>query len=434
MINKKYKKAIEYEKNYKWAEALKIYKKFYDSKTNDDNIFLLSKIGWCHSRLNNYEKSAQTYKRLTKKEPKIAKWFYMTGYQYYANQKWHLAIEWFKKSLNLYPNYLKAKYRLGYALTQTANNMFTLKSAEFKEAFNIFKDGLRIWNEMNNDYKNKNKKIYGNICFQLGKMYIEKKTFKKAIYYLKEALNISSDLNIKYQLAKAYNLNKKPEKALSTIPKKTNKYYIKELKADIYINLEEYNKAIELLQNILIERKKDYLYRKLANVHIKKDDFFKAYKHANKALLLDNKNHKNFYTISIILFNLELYNLAKNKISKAIKFKDKKYNSNYNKAKKLLKEINRQININNHIEDNKSLINKLNKIKNKTNVKLNGIVTTYFNDKGYGFIKSKGKDYFFHITNVLNPNKNNIRKNIKVVILSTKVTEKGLEATKIKLK
>ena len=37
----------------------------------------------------------------------------MIGYQYYDNQRWEEAIDWFTKALKIRPGYVKVLYRKG---------------------------------------------------------------------------------------------------------------------------------------------------------------------------------------------------------------------------------------------------------------------------------------------------------------------------------
>lgn len=144
-------KAEEMEKNNNWHSALAIYQAIINKDPN--NVEILSKIGWCQSRLKNYDKAINTFKKIIELDPNKAKWYYMLGYQYYAQEDWQNAIDWFKKAIDIYPEYFIVKYRLGYALTQVSGTIYRLKRPEYLEAFKHFEDCQIIWENMPEEKK-----------------------------------------------------------------------------------------------------------------------------------------------------------------------------------------------------------------------------------------------------------------------------------------
>nr|PZN57411.1 MAG: hypothetical protein DIU68_04310 [Chloroflexota bacterium] len=73
------------------------------------------KLGWYLSRAEEYADAIEVYALLVQDAPDNPKYPYMLGYQYYAQQNYESAIPWFRKSLELKPDYLVVLYRCGYA-------------------------------------------------------------------------------------------------------------------------------------------------------------------------------------------------------------------------------------------------------------------------------------------------------------------------------
>jgi len=425
------RKAEEMEKNNNWYDALIIYQALINEEPN--NIVILSKIGWCQSRLKDYNKAINTLKKIIELDPNKAKWYYMVGYQYYAQEDWQNAINWFKKALGIYPEYFIVKYRLGYALTQVSGTIYRLKRTEYLEAFKHFEDCQIIWENMPEERKNMSKSVFADVCFQQGKIYAEREEWEQAIKCFKKTISLKPDsIKAKYQLAKSLN-NNEPEEALRVLPENDDKYYIKELRAEIYFNLGKIDESLQILLSCLKKRNKDYLLRQISDICLYKKDLKSAYYYSQKAISLNKNNHKNHLTLGKIYYSSGLLFYARKAVELSINLKKEKYKSEYSEAVNFLENINKDISNKNHVKDDKKLFDQLNNFtieKDKIN---KGKILKYNSQKGYGFIKSNSESVFFHISNVFVEHRGNIKAGIYVVF-KIENTTRGLSARDIKIK
>ncbi|MBS5934619.1 MAG: tetratricopeptide repeat protein [Clostridiales bacterium] len=341
--------AEKYENDKLWKSAYDTYFLIYSYNTEDK---ILEKLAWCASRAELFSDAIVYYEIMSKRKPSVAKWFYCMGYQYYMQKDWKKSIEWFMKALELYPNYLAVKYRLGYALRQECGNFMILKKNEFWEALKQFEECTNIWNSYDEKLKKQNAKIYGDVCFQKGKMLMERDRISDAIISFKEALSIqNNDDDCKYQLSKAYLAINEPKEALNILPPNT-KYYFKELKIDIYLVLDDIDTAKSLLESHIAHRKKDYLYRQLAEIYIKKEDYKAAIQQAIKAKEINKKNHLNRLLLARLFYEVGILKKALEEVEQATILKQAKYDRAFNEADQLKAKIIEKINELDYYEDN----------------------------------------------------------------------------------
>lgn len=416
-------KAERLEKDNDWQGALNIYCELIQNQPND--VECLSKIGWCQSRLQRYDESIITFSKVIEIEPKKAKWYYMVGYQYYCKQEWQQAIDYFRKALDLYPNYFIVKYRLGYALTKVCGTLYKLRKPEYFEAFKQFEECNLLWNNMTEEQKKQNKSTYGDVCFQQGKIFLEREDWEKAINSFKKAYEMNPySVEVRYEYSKALVKNGQPQEAQKILPNDDNKYYIKELRADIYQKLGDFDSALKILFSCIEKRNRDYLLRQIADIYYDKGDFLTAYKYIVRALQIKNENHKNHLSLARIYSALGLYNKAKNEAEFAIKLKNSKYDTDYNEARKLLENIILKITENNHGFDDKFLLKQLTHYETE---KRKGKIKNFNFQKGYGFVESKGESIFLHISSVPKHMQTMIKEGVNISF-RLESTPKGLAA------
>jgi tetratricopeptide (TPR) repeat protein len=195
--------AEKYESENAWSEAYNTYTQIYSEVRTDE---ALEKLAWCASRAELYDDAIKFYILLTEHQPQNAKFLYNVGYQYYATKKWAEANEWFYKALNLHPNYFVVKYRLGYSLRQLCGNHLVLKKNEFWQALKQFSECEKLWDTMDKESQKHNATTFADVCFQKGKLLLERKHLQEAIFYFEKSLFIKPKNNedCEYQLAKTY--------------------------------------------------------------------------------------------------------------------------------------------------------------------------------------------------------------------------------------
>ena len=420
--------AEKYENDLLWKSAYDTYSLIYIDNTDDK---ILEKLAWCASRAELYSDAIVYYEIMSKRKPMVAKWLYCIGYQHYMQKDWKRAIEYFVKALELYPDYLTVKYRMGYALRQECGNFMVLKKNEFWEALKQFNDCSRIWNNYNDKLKKQNAKIYADVCFQKGKLLMEMDKISDAIISFKEALLIQNNESddCRYQLAKAYLMVNKPMEALTILPQ-SEKYYFVELKIDIYLALNDIDNAKSLLESHIVHRKKDYLYRQLAEIFIKKGDYKAAIQHANKAKEINKKNHLNRQLLARLFFEVGILKKALEEVEQATLLKQAKYKRAFDEAEQLKTKITENINKTGYSDDDIEKIKYfLDENKDKRD---EGYVIQYNADRGFGFILSKGNKYFFHINEVRKHEQNKMQINSKLEFTPSN-NNKGQIAVKIKV-
>ena len=396
------------EKDKDWDNAIKLYQEIVKE---DGSVNNLSKLGWCFSRNADYKNAIDVFKILAEKEPKMAKWRYMIGYQYYSQQKWKKAIEYFEEAIEIKPDYFVVKYRVSYAYIQLAGAYKKLTKSEFWKALAHIKDCHEIWKKYDDRIREKEKNTYFDINFLHGKILMDLPNHRReAILHFRDALNIKNDDICRYNLAKTYYLNAEYNLAKKNIPK-TNTYYVIELNAYIDAKLGNYDDAINQINKLLKRRNKDYLYAFLADVYLLKNEQEEALKFIKQAININDKSHKSYFILAKVYYSFGLYDSALNALEKAKKIKIKVYNSEYQESIELENKINREKS-SDYIE-NMELLKKIEE-NTQENYKI-GIIEKYNNDRGYGFIKYDSDNIFFHISNCefRNP-KDNIKVKFKI--------------------
>ncbi|MDD5021926.1 MAG: tetratricopeptide repeat protein [Endomicrobiaceae bacterium] len=408
----------------KWDDAIKIY---CEILKYNKSIEIYKEVAWCLSRAGHYEKSIEYLQILSVKEPKIYMWAYMLGYQYYCLKNWDKAIEYFEKVLNIKQNYFVAKYRLAYAYLQKTGNYKQWTKSEFLKAIGHLRDCHNIWDKFNDSEKKREKATYFSVNFLLGKSLIGiVNCIDEVIKCLQRALSIKDDEDCKYNLSKVYYLNQEYEKAEQNLPI-CNKYYVIELKAYISSKLGKYDEAIKLIKQLLNNRKKDYLYRFLSETYLLLNDVNSAFETILEAIMINQNSHKNYYTLGKIYHKFGLLKEAIKNLDIAISLKQKNYSAIYEECEEL--KIIIVAKIDERYKDDFKLLEQLKNYKGKSeNVLSYGIITKYDNARGFGFIKTKTQEIFFHISNCINKDiKKDDKVNFKIV-----QSKKGLEGRDVK--
>jgi tetratricopeptide (TPR) repeat protein len=423
-----FSQAEEYEEANKWEEALDAYESLLEPNTQD--IALLEKCAWCASRSAKYEKAIKYYNRLVNQQTHNAKWFYGIGYQYYMQKQWASANDWFQKALVIYPDYLVVKYRYGYSLRQLCGQKLVLTKDEYWKSLQQFKECESIWNCYTDDLKKQNAATYANICFQRGKLLIERNRIEEALVLFVTALSLSGGEfeECNYQASKAYLALGDAEKARLMLPKNSSKYYVKELDIEILLAEGKNIEAENSLNKLLCFRRKDYLYRRLCILCCKRGSYNEAYKYILEAEKLNPDNHLNIFEKASIYSQMGILLKAKAEAEKAMNIKQNKYSSEYKEARKLVTDIENIISSTNYKADDIDKLNALN--LEASSGRIIGEVSSFNTDRGFGFITENNQKYFFHISSIPKSIQNNIKQGMKLYF-NFEQTSKGKTATNI---
>lgn len=373
-------------------------------------------LAWSYSRQEKYTEAIKIYDELLESQPDNAKLLYSKGYQYYAQKDYKNAVIYFEKALDVHPNYMKVKYRISYAYIQLAGNEFPWSKDVFWKAISHLKSAHDIYLNLATDEQGKNRSIYADICALHGKTLIgSSKYIDLAISYLERSLSLKEDMDVRYQLSKAFYYKGCYAKALELLPSKGKPpYYILELKSQILADNGQLEEANKILFMVLKFRKKDYLYQRLANNYLIIKNLDEALKFAKIALNSNRRNYKNLFLCGRIYYEMKQYHKAYNLLLTAREQKQKDYHLDLPEAINLMDKII-------DITNNFTLLD---------DEQYEGVITQYNAERGFGFIsvQTDNEKYFFHISEFKNipPPKTGDR-----VKFEKKKTPKGYQAQKI---
>lgn len=157
--------------------------------------------------------------------------------------------------------------------------------------------------------------------------------------------------------------------------------------------MNEYAKSNSILLDLVRFRKKDYLYRRIAENYIKLGLIDKAEKNSNIAIDLNHRNYKNYFTAGLICLEKEFYKSAVYYFEKSRTVKAQQYNMDCTEAVTYIDKVNAITN-NNPMDP----VVEFPKTSQYT-----GQVIKYNAERGFGFLKCSTleKNVFFHVSNYL---------------------------------
>jgi tetratricopeptide (TPR) repeat protein len=371
----------------KWAEAATSYKQA--SELDPSNISIMGKLGFCYSRNGQHDLAIRIFSELSRREPHIAKWPYMIGYQYYDKKDWGNAIQFFDKAVSLTRDYIKALYRNGYARIQ----MDDLDGAE-----SMLLRCIDSWCNLDAEKKIAEKKRYADACFQLGKVYLTKGLTKKAEKWLREAVSQDdSDEHKRYNLGKAFLKNGKIPEALEEfqIANRLHPHldYFQDKLAYTYLKAGKPDEAEQIYQAIPPGRRKSYIWYHYGVVLLQKGKSEAAFRVLQSASKLDYNNHHIHFHLGLAYLEMGNVLQAVRELELAAKLKLKHFGTEYKEA----------------IEKNQIIHNQFGEIITSggsasiTESQI-GVIETFNNKRGFGFLKNENDEkIFFHISAVSNP-------------------------------
>jgi Flp pilus assembly protein TadD/cold shock CspA family protein len=171
-----------------------------------DTTEVLDKRAFYLSRAGRYEEALAQLSILFAREPENFRWPYMIAYQHYAQERYQDAIPWFREALKRNPKHLGSWWRAAYSLS---------RSGEETKASACAGKVLRLWHELPQEGKERNRKLLAKASYFLGKMQM-KNDPRGAIPLLEQALaNDESDPHKHYRLGKAFRYAGRPDEAIA---------------------------------------------------------------------------------------------------------------------------------------------------------------------------------------------------------------------------
>lgn len=384
-------KAEQYASENKWAEAAEAYKQAVDLRPGDNAV--LSKLGFCYSRNRQYNLAIEIFSKLAERETFIARWPYMIGYQYYDKKEWAKAIEFFDKAVSLKSNYIKALYRNGYARLQIGDSA---------GAEPLLLCCVENWRQLDDAGKLNERSRYSDVCFQLGKLYLEKGLTLKAEKWLREAVNLDSDDEHKhYNLGKALLKNRKTPEALEQFRHADTLHphldYFQDKLASTYLKAGNSEEAEKIYQSIPSYKRKPYIWCNYGIVLLQREKFDDAIKALKNAARDDNQNHRVHFHLGLAYLETGDVSLAAKELEFAAKLKLQRFGSEYKEAQEKLQVIYQQY-------DKETIRSSTLPNTNDATQSVAGVIESYFGQRGFGFIATEnGEKIFFHVSDVKNP-------------------------------
>lgn len=458
------KSAGELEKKNDWKGALAVYQALYDAGKGND-IEVLKKIGWCQWKAGLHNEAAATFKDIIACEPKVAKWYYMTGAQYYALEKWPAAVESLRKAVKLMPDYAAALHKCGSALLKIAVNDSDLTNPYYIEAEAQFDACRALWDRMPHEQQKRSHAIFADVFMQRGKMYLRRKKYVPAIECLKQSVLLSPGTwESRYHLAKAFSESGDQQSALKALPA-VKQPSMQELMVLIYMRKGDTEKGLTMLKECVRNRNRGYLLREIADIYFKKHDLPAAYGYAARAIQAQGDSHQSHYSLAWIYKAAGLLLHAKKEAQTAIGLKKEHCNQPYGEAKVFLLLLEKEITLKNHTQDDAAALAALQKgvsqpviptrkpaveaqtpLQPPRYTKANfrearaagrsrtGIIQSFIDEKGCGFLlcSQNKKSFYFHMKEFPEAQYIPVRVGMEVAF-ELKKTPRGLAAVHLKL-
>lgn len=403
----------------RWQDAITAFRQIREEAPL--NIDVEGNLAFSLSQARQYEEAIEVLKQLALKEPRIARWPYMVGYQFYMQGRWGEAVTWFDKALSLRPGYMKALYRKGYA---------HLQKDEHDEGVVALHHCIKSWDQLPSDRKQNERKYYGKANFQLGKAYLNKGLSLKARRPLEIAVQIdSNDHNRLYALGKCHLKNDYVNDAIREFKKanviKPGTDYVLDGLAQAYVVQGELNRSENLYLSIPPGRRRSFVLKNLGAIQLEQGKVDKATETLRRAASKDASNHNIQLLLGKSLEACGQKDSARQTYMRAIDLRRQKYGLDFPEAQDRLLEVEetlmtsavfQQSDSNCAVSDNVGLHEH------------EGVVNHYNSSRGFGFINSSEQKVFFHISAVEDGHTPGVGKRVKFVM---EQSEKGPRAIRV---
>ena len=370
----------------RWPEAVKWLAKATELIPADTAV--LGKLGFCLSRNQEYRRAVEVFTDLSTREPKVARWPYMVGYQYYMQSQWSEALRWFDQALGIQPMYLIVLYRKGYA---------HLRMEQLAEAERAFKSCLTIWEDLPPEAQQEKQSSYSDACFQLGKLYLKQGLTFKAKRCLTLAVEHDPDHADKhYELGKCLLQTGQANEAIKELRRadtlNAGVDYVIDRLAQAYIAIGDLTEAEQLYSRIPLYRRREFVWRNLGILYFKQERYEEAVRSLLEAIRKEPRNHHSHYYLGLAHEALGNLGKARQAYREAIQIRQKRYNKSYPEAEERLRATEEQLASRQALEDT-TVCSSASAGENS------GKIVFYNSQRGYGFIQNPaGERFFFHVS------------------------------------
>jgi tetratricopeptide (TPR) repeat protein/cold shock CspA family protein len=371
---------------HRWPDAIKWFAKAAELAPAHTEI--LDKLGFCLSRNKEYQRALDLYTALSAREPRVACWPYMVGYQYYALGQWAEALHWFDRALSIRPAYLIVLYRKGYAHRGLS---------QLEEAEQAWKSGVAAWERLPQEAQRENRKCYSDVCFQLGKLYLEQGLTLKARKYLKPAVEYDpDDVDKHYRLGDCLLKLHLPNEAIQELRQAEalhpGKDYIIDRLARASMEVGDLAEAERQYGRIPPPRRKEYVLRDIGLLFYKQGHYEEAIRNLLQAIRKEPRNHHSHHYLGLAYEAEGNLAKARQEYREAIRLRQQHYGIAYPEAEERLKAVEEQLATQQAVEVAPVIGSLPGGIQT-------GKIVSYNSQRGFGFIENTaGESIFFHVS------------------------------------
>jgi tetratricopeptide (TPR) repeat protein len=403
----------------RWPEAVKWLVKARELIPADTAV--LGKLGFCLSRNQEYQRAIEVFTDLSTREPKVARWPYMVGYQYYVQSQWAEALRWFDKALSIQPTYLIVLYRKGIT---------HLRMEQLTEAERAFKSCLTIWEDLPSEAQQEKRSSYSEACFQLGKIYLKKGLTFKSRRCLTLAVEHDPDhADKRYELGKCLLQIGLANEAIKELRHadtlNVGVDYVIDRLAQAYIAIGDLTEAEQLYSRIPPYRRREYVLRNIGILYFKQERYEESVRNLLEAIRKEPRNHHSHYYLGLAHEALDNLVKARQAYREAIQIRQKRYNKSYPEAEERLRITEEQLAARQALEET-TVCPSASEGENS------GKIVFYNSQRGFGFIQNPvGERFFFHVSDL--PAGFAVREGVNIEF-NVKSSPKGLQAINLLLK
>jgi tetratricopeptide (TPR) repeat protein/cold shock CspA family protein len=400
-------------KECRWTDAIADLTTAYKQDPEDASI--VWQLGFALSKNEQYDEAIRVLDEMHRRQPANPRWPYMIGYQHYQQGGWREAIDWFDRALALHPGYIKALYRKGYAHTQVGQE---------QEAIRAHSECIGSWEKSTPDAQERDQSNYGKAQFQLGKIYLRKGLSLKARRHLQIAARIhDDDHDVLYELGKCHLMNKQFEDALREFEAsdriKPGTDYVLDRLAQTHARKGDYAAAERAFQRIPAHRRRPFVLQHMGMMYLEQGQHDKALLYLEPAARKQPENHNVHYALGCAQEAVGEPRRAQTSYERAVNLRKTTYSLEFREAEEGLKRMTEAI----------AALPSADRVHgSETN---GGVVQTYNESRGYGFINSNSRGrIFFHVSAIVGQEKP--RPGSRVTF-SCESSPKGLRAVRVKL-
>jgi tetratricopeptide (TPR) repeat protein len=368
-------------KENRWADAITDLRKAHERVPNDFDIW--GQLGFAYSRNGQYAAAVTTFEGLAAKKPTDPKWPYMVGYQHYQQKDWARAIHCFDEALALRPAYVKVLYRKGYA---------HLALGEEEKAIKAFCECIGSWERMTGTAQEHERPSYGKAQFQLGKTYLKRGWAFKSRRHLQTAAQIDShNHDVLYELGQCYLKLDQLDEALLAFQSadriKGGVDYVLDRLAQVYARKGDYAKAGLTYRRIPERRRRSFILQHMGMLYLQQGNHEEALRYLEAAAKKQSDNHNIHYALARAQEAVGQFRAAHASCVRAVSLRKTKYKLEFKEAQEALKRI-------------AQMLQRLPAPDpNAKPVSTEGIVQSYNETRGFGFISSESEPrIFFHVS------------------------------------